>query len=195
MEHLQSYLEDRLKGKLIQATIACGELTLSVPVHHVLDVLAFLRDDPACQFSQLMDLCGVDWQGRMPRFEVVYHLLSVYKNQRIRVTVPLEDQQPIPTCANLFKAAGWWEREAWDMYGIPFAGHPDLRRILTDYGFEGFPMRKDFPLTGLYEVRYDAEKRKVVRENVNLPQAYRNFDFEMPWEGTQTVLDDGGKNG
>ncbi len=195
MVSLKSYLEDRLKGKLLSTSHINNELNLVVSPLHLLDVLAFLRDDSACQFVQLMDVCGVDWAGRSVRFEVVYHLLSIYKNHRIRVKVPVEEDQPIPSSVNLFKAAGWWEREVWDMYGIPFSGHPDLRRILTDYNFEGFPLRKDFPLTGHYEVRYDKEQGRVVREDVNLQQAYRTFDFEMPWEGTHTVIKDGGNNG
>jgi NADH-quinone oxidoreductase subunit C len=188
---LKGYLEDRLKKKILGTSMAFGELTLEVAPDHLLEVLAFLRDDLACSFSQLIDVCGVDWLGRRERFDVVYHLLSVHKNHRIRVRVSVGEGQGVPTATNLFKAAGWWERETWDMYGIPFEGHVDLRRILTDYGFEGFPLRKDFPLSGHYQVRYDEASRKVIREPVKLQQAYRTFDFEMPWEGTQTVLPEG----
>ena len=198
MEHLVSlkeYLEDRLKKQGVTFRLSFGELTLEVTPDHLLQVLAFLRDDPACAFAQLIDVCGVDWPARRHRFDVVYHLLSVYKNHRIRVRVSVEEGQSVPTATHLFKAAGWWEREAWDMFGIPFEGHVDLRRILTDYGFEGFPLRKDFPLTGHYQVRYEEESRKVVREPVHLQQAYRSFDFEMPWEGTQTVVPEGTTSG
>lgn len=190
LEDLKLYLDSQLVNRIESACVSSGELTLVTTPANILNLLYFLRDNQACLFSQLIDLCGVDYPHRQARFDVVYHLLSLQKNKRIRVKVPLEEGQSIPSCAVVFKAAGWWEREAWDMFGIPFSDHPDLRRILTDYGFDGFPLRKDFPLTGTYEVRYDHERGEVIREPVSLMQAYRSFDFETPWEGTQTVLTD-----
>ncbi|CCG41362.1 NADH-quinone oxidoreductase subunit C [Magnetospirillum molischianum] len=160
-----------------------GELTLDVTAASILSVLTFLRDDPACQFKLLLDVCGVDWPGRDPRFDVVYHLLSMKHNQRIRVKLATDDDSPVPSVTGLFSSAGWFEREVWDMFGILFSGHPDLRRILTDYGFEGHPLRKDFPLTGHVEVRYDDEQKRVVYEPVRLVQDFRSFDFQSPWEG------------
>jgi len=160
-----------------------GELTLEVAPAAILTVLAYLRDDPACLFKQMLDVCGVDWPAREPRFEVVYHLLSLKHNQRIRVKVAIDEDQPVASATGLFSTAGWFEREVWDLFGIPFSGHPDLRRILTDYGFEGHPLRKDFPLTGRVEMRYDDEQKRVVYEPVRLVQDFRRFDFQSPWEG------------
>lgn len=160
-----------------------GELTVITTHAQLLPLLAFLRDDPACQFRQLMDIAGVDWPARDPRFEVVYHLLSLKHNLRIRVKLATDEKTPVPSAASLFSSAPWFEREAWDMYGILFSAHPDLRRILTDYGFDGHPQRKDFPLTGYVEMRYDVEKKRVVYEPVKLNQAFRNFDYMSPWEG------------
>jgi len=151
-------------------------------------VLRALRDDAGCQFEQLVDICGVDYPERAKRFDVVYHLLSPRKNQRLRVKCEVDDQTPVPSVVELYPAANWYEREAYDMYGILFSGHPDLRRILTDYGFQGFPLRKDFPLTGYVEVRYDDAQKRVVYEPVRLTQEFRSFDFLSPWEGTQYVL-------
>jgi NADH-quinone oxidoreductase subunit C len=145
--------------------------------------MTFLRDDTNCQFKMLVDISGVDYPERDERFEVVYNLLSIKLNLRVRVKVSCDESEPVPSIAGVFSAAGWYEREAWDLYGILFAGHPDLRRILTDYGFEGHPFRKDFPLTGYVEVRYDAEQRRVVYEPVKLAQEFRSFDFLSPWEG------------
>jgi len=160
-----------------------GDLTLEVAPSAILTVLTYLRDDPACLFKQLLDVCGVDWPGREPRFDVVYHLLSLKHNQRIRVKLATDDDQPVPSATGLFSVAGWFEREVWDLFGIPFSGHPDLRRILTDYGFEGHPLRKDFPLSGHVEMRYDDEQKRVVYEPVKLVQDFRRFDFQSPWEG------------
>jgi NADH-quinone oxidoreductase subunit C len=151
-------------------------------------VLRFLRDDPKCRFSVLCDICGVDFPDRPLRFEVVYNLLSLSLNHRIRVKVETDDTAAVPSATGLFSSAGWLEREAWDMFGIVFSDNPDLRRILTDYGFEGHPLRKDFPLTGFVEVRYDDELKRVVYEPVRLTQEFRNFDFLSPWEGTDYVL-------
>ena len=162
---------------------AYGELTITVPRADILAVLTKLRDEPALQFEQLIDLCGVDYPARPERFDVVYHLLSPRKNIRLRVKLTTDEATPVPTVIPIFPAANWYEREAYDMYGILFADHPDLRRLLTDYGFQGFPLRKDFPLTGHVEVRYDDEKKRVVYEPVRLTQEFRSFDFESPWEG------------
>lgn len=160
-------------------------LVVHCRAENILSVLSTMRDASACRFLQLIDICSVDFPGRLPRFDVVYHLLSVQKNQRIRIKLQVAENQEIPSCLGLFPAAGWWEREVWDMMGIPFSGHPDLRRILTDYGFEGHPLRKDFPLTGFNEVRYDETRKAVVYEPVNLQQNFRQFDFESPWVGPQ----------
>jgi len=187
-EKLKEYLSEKLASKLQQCIFERGEITLVTLPENLTNVLYFLRDDSACQFQQLMDVCGVDWPARDKRFDVVYHLLSLTRNQRIRVKTEAGEMESVPTATGIYKSAGWWEREVWDMYGISFSGHQDMRRILTDYGFEGFPMRKDFPLTGYYEVRYDSESKKVVYESVNLAQAYRTFDFESPWEGTQILV-------
>jgi NADH-quinone oxidoreductase subunit C len=147
-----------------------------------------LRDDPGCGFTILVDLCGVDYPGRSPRFDVVYHLLSISENARIRVKIAADSETPVPSVTPVFRVADWFEREAFDMYGILFSGHPDLRRILTDYGFTGFPLRKDFPLTGYVEVRYDDEQKRVVYEPVKLVQEFRDFDFMSPWEGAKYIL-------
>jgi NADH-quinone oxidoreductase subunit C len=170
------------------AQVAFGEVTLSVPAARIVEVLTRLRDDPACQFEVLIDICGVDYPARARRFDVVYHLLSPRKNQRIRLKVETDEDTPVPSAVSVFPAANWYEREAFDMFGILFAGHPDLRRLLTDYGFEGHPLRKDFPLTGYKEVRYDDEQKRVVYEPVKLTQEFRTFDFESPWEGVDYVL-------
>jgi NADH-quinone oxidoreductase subunit C len=153
-------------------------------------VMMTLRDDPRFAFEQMMDLCGVDWPERASRFDVVYNLLSVSKNQRIRVITQTGLDQPVPSVCGLWPCATWWEREVWDLYGIVFTGQPDLRRILTDYGFEGHPLRKDFPLTGYVEVRYDEERKSVVYEPVHLTQDWRSFDFLSPWEGITTLPGD-----
>ncbi|NJM35042.1 MAG: NADH-quinone oxidoreductase subunit C [Rhodomicrobium sp.] len=167
---------------------AFGELTLHVARDQIASVLRYLRDDPRCLFTQLIDICGVDHPGRERRFDVVYHLLSPQLNHRIRLKVETDDYTPVPTVVGVYPAANWYEREAFDLYGILFSGHPDLRRILTDYGFQGHPLRKDFPLTGFVEVRYSEEQKRVVYEPVKLPQEFRNFDFLSPWEGTDYNL-------
>jgi NADH-quinone oxidoreductase subunit C len=151
-------------------------------------VIAFLRDDPECQFTILIDICGVDYPNRPRRFDVVYHLLSIAKNRRIRVKIETEEAAPVPSVVSVHAAANWFEREAFDMYGILFSDHPDLRRILTDYGFTGYPLRKDFPLTGYVEVRWDDEQKRVVYEPVRLVQEFRDFDFLSPWEGAPYIL-------
>jgi NADH-quinone oxidoreductase subunit C len=169
-------------------SIALGELTLEVERDQIANVLRYLRDDPRCLFTSLIDICGVDYPGRDRRFDVVYHLLSLHLNHRIRLKVETDADTPVPTAIGVFPAANWYEREAFDLYGILFSGHPDLRRILTDYGFQGHPLRKDFPLTGFVEVRYSEEQKRVVYEPVKLTQEFRNFDFLSPWEGSEYSL-------
>lgn len=167
-----------------QISIYKDELTLHVPPSGLIPTMYFLRDHTATQFNQCQDVCGVDYPTRKNRFEVVYHLLSLRYNTRVRVKTYASEVSPVPSVTELFPGANWFEREAWDMYGIYFTGHPDLRRILTDYGFEGHPMRKDFPLTGYVEVRYDDEKKRVVAEPLELTQSFRYFDVKSPWEQT-----------
>ena len=169
------------EGWGVEAQIAYGELTLVAPRDQIVEVLTTLRD--RFGFQQLLDLCGVDYPDRRERFEVVYHLLSMTRNARLRVKVSTDEVQPVPSVISAYPAANWFEREAYDMYGMLFSGHPDLRRLLTDYGFEGHPLRKDFPMTGYVEVRYDEEQRRVVYEPVKLTQEFRTFDFLSPWEG------------
>jgi len=167
----------------VEAQVAFGELTLVAPRERIVEVLTALRDQFG--FQQLLDLCGVDYPDRKERFEVVYHLLSLTRNARLRVKVSTDETQPVPSVISAYPAANWFEREAYDMYGMLFSGHPDLRRLLTDYGFEGHPLRKDFPMTGYVEVRYDEEQRRVVYEPVKLTQEFRTFDFLSPWEGAE----------
>jgi len=164
--------------------VAFGELSIHAPAHRIVDVLTYLRDSADCQFQQLIDLCGADYPHRERRFDVVYHLLSLTKNRRIRVKVETDEDAPVPSVTGVYPVADWFEREAFDMYGIFFEGHPDLRRILTDYGFHGHPMRKDFPMTGYVEVRYDDELKRVVYEPVKSVE-FRNWDFLSPWEGAE----------
>lgn len=154
----------------------------------IVKVITTLRDDPKCQFTQLIDVCGADYPERPERFEIVYHLLSMNLNARVRVKVNATESTPVPSIVDIHPCANWLEREVWDMYGVYFTGHPDLRRILTDYGFDGHPLRKDFPLTGYVEMRYDEEQKRVIYEPVKLPQDFRSFDFLSPWEGIQKVL-------
>ena len=185
---LAEYVATSLPGAVTATEIRYGELSLKIERDSLLDVLRFLRDDPHCRFTLLCDLCGVDYPDRAQRFDIVYNLLSVHLNQRIRLKLETDEAHPVASVTGLFSAAGWWEREAWDLYGIFFTDHPDLRRILTDYGFEGHPMRKDFPLTGYVEVRYDDEQKRVVYEKVRLKQEFRYFDFLSPWEGMSQIL-------
>lgn len=172
----------------VTTTVLHGELRLDVAAGDIVKILTFLRDDSQCGFRILIDICGVDWPGREQRFDVVYQLLSMTHNQRIRVVCRTDEQTPMPSITGLFSNAGWYEREAWDMFGVMFSGNPDLRRLLSDYGFEGHPLRKDFPLSGYVEVRYDDAQKRVVYEPLKLAQEYRSFDFESPWEGAQYVL-------
>ena len=176
-------------GSVREVVVERGaELVLHARREMLLPLMALLRDDPRFAFEQCMDICGVDWPARAERFDVFYHLLSPRQNLRIRVKVATGEDQPVPSACPVYPGADWFEREAYDMYGILFTGHPDLRRILTDYGFEGHPLRKDFPTTGFVEVRYDDEVKRVVYEPVELKQEFRNFDFLSPWEGTDYVL-------
>ena len=175
-------------GAVSGFALKLGELTVAVETGRVLDVLRVLRDDPRLRFVSLVDICGVDWPGRAKRFDVVYHLLSPAKNLRVRVKIETDEVTPVASAVELFPSAGWYEREAYDLYGILFDGHPDLRRLLTDYGFDGHPLRKDFPLTGYVEVRWDDEQKRVVYEPVRLMQEFRNFDFLSPWEGPNYEL-------
>ena len=163
--------------------VGYGELTLEAAAHRIVEVLTHLRDDPACRFQQLIDLAGADYPDREKRFDVVYHLLSFSRNRRVRVKVQTDEDTAVPSVSGVYPCADWFEREAFDMFGIVFEGHPDLRRLLTDYGFAGYPLRKDFPMTGYVEVRYDDEQKRVVYEPVKLPQEFRQFDFLSPWEG------------
>ena len=174
------------QGVITGASVAFGELTLTAPAGKIVEALTYLRDVQG--FHQLVDLCGVDYPERPLRFDVVYHLLSLTKNRRIRVKVQTDEDTAVPSVTGVYPCADWFEREAFDMYGVFFDGHPDLRRILTDYGFHGHPLRKDFPMTGYVEVRYDEALKRVVYEPVKLPQEFRNFDFLSPWEGTEYVL-------
>ncbi|GAB5376900.1 MAG: NADH-quinone oxidoreductase subunit C [Acuticoccus sp.] len=169
-------------------TIAYGQLTIDVTRAGIVDLARFLRDDPRAGFVNLVDICAVDWPARPERFDVVYHFLSPVQNMRVRLKVTTDEREPVPSLSGLFPAADWYEREAYDLYGVLFSGHPDLRRLLTDYGFDGHPLRKDFPLTGFVEVRYDDEAKRVVYEPVRLAQQFRDFDFLSPWEGTDYVL-------
>jgi NADH-quinone oxidoreductase subunit C len=169
-------------------SVRTGELALTAAADQILALLGFLKADKRCRFTTLIDICGVDYPARAKRFDIVYHLLSMPLNQRIRIKIEADETTPVPSVIAAYPAADWYEREAFDMYGILFSGHPDLRRLLTDYGFQGFPLRKEFPLTGYVEVRYDPEQQRVIYEPVKLTQAYRNFDFASPWEGVQAVL-------
>jgi NADH-quinone oxidoreductase subunit C len=198
---LGEYVADALPGEVLGFEVALDELAVDVRAATIVRTLTFLRDDANCQFQQVMDICGVDRPDREKRFEVVYNLLSLKHNQRLRLRLSVGEDEVVPSVTGVFNAAGWWEREVWDMFGIPFSGHPDLRRILTDYGFEGHPLRKDFPLSGYVEMRYDDEQKRVVYEPVKLTQEFRRFDFLSPWEGAGETLPgdekakDGGSDG
>jgi NADH-quinone oxidoreductase subunit C len=183
LQDLGDYISSALPQDVLKAEVAKGELAITVHTAAIQKVLTFLRDDANCLFKLLMDVCGVDYPERSQRFEVVYNLLSLKHNRRIRVKVLTDEDTPVPTAVGIFSTAGWHERETWDMYGVAFSDNPDLRRILTDYGFDGHPLRKDFPLTGFVELRYDDEQKRVVYEPVKLTQDFRSFDFLSPWEG------------
>jgi NADH-quinone oxidoreductase subunit C len=183
LQQLSDKLREAFPNAILAAQIAQGELTLEVKRDDILTVLGHLRDAPDCQFQTLIDICGVDYPDRLERFDVVYHLLSMRKNMRIRLKITTDEKIPVQSASKLWPCADWFEREAFDMYGILFDGHPDLRRLLTDYGFQGYPLRKEFPLTGFVEVRYDDAQQRVIYEPVTLTQEFRNFDFVSPWEG------------
>ncbi len=183
LRDLGDYLEAAAGDDLLAVEVVYDQLNLVIRRDALIKVLTFLRDDQNCQFKQLVDLTAVDHPDQAERFEVVYNLLSLKLNQRVRVKLTTDERTPVASVAGVFSSAIWLEREAWDMFGIFFSDHPDLRRILTDYGFEGHPLRKDFPLTGFKEVRYDEEQKRVVYEPVTLPQEFRRFDFMSPWEG------------
>ena len=188
LDTLGKTIAGALASSMTGYTVAFHELTLTAQAADIVAVMRFLRDDPRCQFWNIVDITALDWPGREQRFDVVYHLLSPTQNLRIRVKVAVGEDAPVPSIIEVFPGADWYERETYDLYGIVFTGHPDMRRILTDYGFEGYPLRKDFPLTGFVEVRYDDELKRVVYEPVRLTQEFRNFDFLSPWEGTDYVL-------
>jgi NADH-quinone oxidoreductase subunit C len=188
LEELSDHIAAQLGSALIGSGIAVGELQIEVQASDLTRVMKFLRDDTNCLFKSLMDVCGVDFPEQKKRFEVNYNLLSYKYNQRIRVKVRTDEDSPVPSVSSVFPTASWFERECWDMYGVFFSDHIDLRRMLTDYGFEGHPLRKDFPLTGYVEVRYDDEQRRVVYEPVKLTQSFRSFDFLSPWEGMTRQL-------
>jgi NADH-quinone oxidoreductase subunit C len=186
-------LSAALPGAIRTHALANGELTIDVETGEIVRTMSFLRDDANCEFKILVDICGVDWPKREKRFDVVYHLLSLTKNIRLRARVMAAEDEAVPSVVAVYPAANWFEREAFDMYGIAFADHPDMRRILTDYGFSGHPLRKDFPLTGYVEVRYDDELKRVVYQPVQLVQEFRDFDFMSPWEGAPHIMPDGNK--
>ncbi len=188
LKDLGDYLAASLGEAITGTAVSYGELTVLARAEDVVRVVTFLRDDPRCRFVSFIDICGADYPGRERRFDVVYHFLSPYLNQRIRLKVEVDETTAVPSLVGVFPAANWFEREVYDLYGVLFSGHPDLRRILTDYGFEGHPLRKDFPMTGYVEVRYDDGQGRVVYEPVKLSQEFRNFDFLSPWEGTDYVL-------
>jgi NADH-quinone oxidoreductase subunit C len=188
LRELGSYIASALPTAVLGTTVVGGELSVRVHRSAIVKVLTHLRDDSNCQFSQLIDICGVDYPDTDERFEVVYHMLSMKQNQRVRIKLTTDEETPVPSVVSVFPCANWLEREAWDMYGVFFSDHPDLRRILTDYGFDGHPLRKDFPLTGYVEVRYDEDQKRVIYEPVKLTQDFRNFDFLSPWEGLRTPL-------
>ena len=188
LSELGAFIARSTPEEVLEVALIGGELVARCAPEGVARLLGFLRDDPACQFTSLVDICGVDWPAREKRFDVVYHLLSMRRNTRLRVKVEVREDALVPSVNDVFPAASWFEREVYDMYGVLFTGHPDLRRLLTDYGFRGHPLRKDFPTTGYVEVRYDEAQKRVVYEPVTLVQEYRQFDFMSPWEGAEYVL-------
>jgi NADH-quinone oxidoreductase subunit C len=188
LQELGEYIASELGSAVTGFKVEFGELSVMAEAAHIIRVLSFLRDDADCGFVCFIDICGVDYPQREKRFDVVYHLLAPYKNRRIRVKVETDEDTAVPSVISVFPAANWFEREAFDLYGVLFSGHPDLRRILTDYGFSGHPLRKDFPLTGYVEVRWDDEVKRVVYEPVKLTQEFRAFDYLSPWEGTDYVI-------
>ena len=191
LSQLAARISSALPNAVTGTKITFGELTVEAEAAEIIRVLTYLRDDPDCVFKTFVDICGADYPSRPKRFDVVYHLLSLTKNQRIRVKVQTDEATAVPSAIPVFVGAGWFERETWDLYGVKFEGHPDLRRLLTDYGFQGHPLRKDFPVTGFVELRYDDDRKRVVYQPVQLVQEYRDFDFMSPWEGAPHILPDG----
>lgn len=188
LEQLGEHISLRRSDAVLDTAIEFEELTVTATLTGILDLIEFLRTDSSCRFSTLVDITAVDHPERPARFDVVWHFLSMYQNHRVRVKVAIREDEIVPSLTGIFPSANWFEREIFDMFGIMFSGHPDLRRLLTDYGFRGFPLRKDFPTTGYVEVRYDEAEKRVVYEPVNLVQEYRQFDFLSPWEGAKYVL-------
>jgi NADH-quinone oxidoreductase subunit C len=188
LQELGEYIASKLGSAVTGFKVEFGELSVMAEATEIVSVLTFLRDDAECGFACFIDICGVDYPQREKRFDVVYHLLAPYKNRRIRVKVETDEDTPVPSAISVFPSANWYERETFDLYGVLFSGHPDLRRILTDYGFSGHPLRKDFPLTGYVEVRWDDEVKRVVYEPVKLTQEFRAFDYLSPWEGPDYAL-------
>ena len=188
LNELAGYIELKQPEAVVSTSVAFGELTVVANLANLEALVEFLRDDASCRFSSLVDITAVDHPERAQRFDMVYHFLSMYRNHRIRVKVKVAEDEMVPSLIALYPAANWFEREVFDMFGILFSGHPDLRRILTDYGFRGYPLRKDFPTTGYTEVRYDEALKRVVYEPVKLVQEYRQFDFMSPWEGAEYIL-------
>ncbi len=188
LQDFGDYLKSSMENAVVSVTQDRGQLIVTCKKDEIVKLLTYLIDDPSCLFKVLLDVCGVDYPDREKRFEIVYHLQSLRLNQRIRVKVLCGETDIIPSVTAVFSSANWYERETWDLYGVMFSEHPDLRRLLTDYGFDGHPLRKDFPLTGNVEVRYDEEQKRVVYEPVKLTQAFRSFDFMSPWEGADYIL-------
>jgi NADH-quinone oxidoreductase subunit C len=195
LEELREAIGLRQQDAMVGAVMRHGELTVTVAPGAIVDFVSYLRTDRTCRFTTLIDITAVDWPARERRFDLVYHFLSMHLNQRIRVKAEVRDDEIVPSIVAEFPSADWYEREVFDMYGILFSGHPDLRRILTDYGFRGHPLRKDFPTTGYVEVRYDEAQKRVVYEPVKLTQEYRQFDFMSPWEGAEYILPGDEKKG
>ena len=188
LEELGRTIADALGERVTGFNVAFGELSINVRCADIIEVATFVRDDPRCLFCCIIDITAVDWPGRDKRFDVVYHLLSPKWNRRVRIKVETDEVTPVPSVIGVYRGADWFERETYDLYGVLFGGHPDMRRILTDYGFEGHPLRKDFPLTGFVEVRWDDDVKRVVYDPVRLAQEFRNFEFLSPWEGVEYVL-------
>jgi len=195
LKELAGYIETKRPDCVLEWDIAFDELTITISPSSLVSFSEFLKTDPTCRFSTMIDMTAVDYPTRDARFDVVYHFLSMYQNHRVRVKLPIREEETVASLVDVYPAANWFEREIFDMFGILFSGHPDLRRILTDYGFRGYPLRKDFPTTGYVELRYDEEQKRVVYEPVTLVQEYRQFDFMSPWEGAQYVLPGDEKTG
>ena len=188
LNELEDFLQSKFSDEITSTTISYDQLTVNIHVSSLEEITSFLKLNSVCQFRTLIDITAVDYPEEEYRFQLIYHYLSMHQNFRIRIKIPVKDEEIVPSITSVFPAANWFEREVFDMYGILFGSHPDMRRLLTDYGFKGHPLRKDFPTTGYLEVRYDQEKKKVIYEPVKLNQEYRRFDFVSPWEGTETSV-------